>query len=71
MKTHAIEIARFKSATQAHGLVELQVDASVVAGAPGAESSVLRLTEDNARVLQALLRNQLADVDRRKGRSQR
>ena len=71
MKPQAIEIARFKSIAHAHGLLELQVDASVLAAPPGSESSVLRITDENARVLQALLRNQLAEVDRRKGRSQR
>ena len=71
MKPQAIEIARFKSIVHAHGLLELQVDASVLAAPPGSESSVLRITDENARVLQALLRNQLAEVDRRKGRSQR
>ena len=71
MKAHAIEIARFKSIVHAHGLLELQVDASVLAAPPGSEASVLRLSEENARVLQALLRNQLAEIDRRKGRSQR
>ena len=71
MKAHAIEIARFKSIAHAHGLLELQVDASVLAAPPDAQASVLRLSEENARVLQALLRNQLAEIDRRKGRSQR
>ena len=71
MKTHEIEIQRIKSIANSRGLIEMQVDAGVAAGAPGAAGSVLRLTEDTARVLQALLRTQLAEVDKRKGRSQR
>ncbi|MEO7152947.1 MAG: hypothetical protein ABIX46_14720 [Burkholderiaceae bacterium] len=71
MKTHDIEVQRFKSMAHARGLIEMQVDASVVAAAPGAATTTLRMTEDTARVLQALLRHQLAEVDKRKGRSQR
>ena len=71
MKTHEIEIQRIKAMGHAHGMIEMQVDAGVAASPPGATGSVLRLTEDTARVLQALLRTQLAEVDKRKGRSQR
>lgn len=71
MKLHEIEVRRFKSMGHARGLIEMQVEAGVAAALPGAETSVLRMTEETARVLQALLRTQLAEVDRRKGRSQR
>ena len=52
----------------------MQIDALVqtlAATDAAAPASVLSLTEDNARVLQALLRTQLSEVDKRKARSQR
>ena len=71
MKTHDIEVQRFKSMANARGLIEVQVDASVAPAPPGSTTTTLRMTEDAARVLQALLRHQLTEVDKRKGRSQR
>ncbi len=74
MKTHHIEVQRLKAATSGNGLVEFAIDAQIsprpVAG-DGAPTSVLSLTEANARVLLSLLKGQLADVDKRKARSQR
>jgi hypothetical protein len=74
LKTYHIDIQRLRAATQAHGLVEVAVDAQVTSRPPGdtlAPATVLSLSEANARVLLALLKGQLADVDKRKARSQR
>ena len=74
MKTYNIELQRVKSMSNSHGLIQMQIDALVQAASPrdsDASTSVLSLTEDNARVLQALLKTQLMEVDKRKARSQR
>ena len=74
MKTYQIELQRVKSISHVPGLFEMKVDA-VVASAPpqddAAPISRLTLTEDNARLLFTLLRQQIAELDKRKGRSQR
>lgn len=74
MKTYHIELQRVKSMSNAHGLIQMHIDAAVQPQSgrdDAAPSSVLNLTEDNARVLQALLKAQLLEVDKRKARSQR
>jgi hypothetical protein len=77
MKHHQIELQKLKSATSTHhGEVVIRVDALVSAQpAPRDDdaepSSVLRMSEATARVLQALLKNQLLEFDKRKARSQR
>ena len=74
MKTYNIELQRVKSMSNSHGLIQMQIDALVQAASPrdsDGSASVLSLTEDNARVLQALLKTQLMEVDKRKARSQR
>lgn len=74
MKTYTIELQRVKSMSNQHGLIHMHIDAQVqpLAARDTAEpASVLSLTEENARVLQALLKSQLAEVDKRKARSQR
>jgi hypothetical protein len=74
MKTHQIEVQRVKALTEAHGLVNVKVDALVQALAlrdEGTSSSVLSMSVDSARTLLLLLKAQLAEVDKRKGRSQR
>jgi hypothetical protein len=77
MKTHTIELQRIKSMSNSHGLVRARVDAVVQSAAPrddagGQEpSSTLVLTVENARVLVLLLKQQLAEVDGKKARSQR
>ena len=74
MKTYHIEIQRLKAANQGNGLVEFAVDA-LLSPRPAADdktpTSVLAMTEANARVLLALLKTQLGEVDKRKARSQR
>lgn len=75
MKIHQIEIQKFKAASNSsHGQVMFKVDAMVTArtSVDGIEpSSLVVLSEANARVLMALLKTQLAEFDGRKARSQR
>jgi hypothetical protein len=75
MKTHQIEIQKLKAAsTNQHGQLMFKVDALISAKTPleGIEpSSILVMTEANARVLMALLKAQFAEFDGRKARSQR
>jgi hypothetical protein len=74
LKTYQIELQRVKSMSNGSGLIRMQVEVLVQPTAErdsAAPASTLTLTEDNARVLQALLKAQLAEVDKRKGRSQR
>jgi hypothetical protein len=73
MKTHQIEILKFKAATNnAHGQMMLKIDATlsprpVVDGIE--PSSALLMTEANARVLMALLKAQLTEFDSKKPKS--
>lgn len=73
MKTHQIEIQKFKAAANnVHGQVLFKVDATVAPKPPveGIEpSTVLLMTEQNARVLMALLKTQLAEFDSKKPKS--
>jgi hypothetical protein len=73
MKTHHVEIQKFKMATtNQHGQVLFKVDALVTNREPleGMEpSSLLVMTEQNARVLMALLKAQLAEFDSKKPKS--
>ena len=73
MKTHQIEIQKFKAASNnLHGQVLFKVDALVSAKTPvdGIEpSSLLVMTEQNARVLMALLKAQIAEFDSKKPKS--
>ena len=73
MKTHQIEIQKFKAAANTiNGLMVLKVDALVSPKPPleGIEpSSVISMTEANARVLLALLKTQIAEFDNKKPKS--
>ena len=73
MKTHQIEIQKFKDAsTNPHGQVMFKVDALVTPKTPveGIEpSSMVLMTEQNARVLMALLKAQIAEFDSKKPKS--
>ena len=74
MKTYQIEIQRVKGMSNGHGLINAQIDALVLpakAADDKTPTTLLSMTEDTARVLAALLKTQLAEVDRRRGRSQR
>jgi hypothetical protein len=74
MKTYSIELQRVKAMSNAHGLVHAQLDAAVQPR-PGRDDgetgTTLTMTEETARVLLLLLKAQLAEFHRRKGRSQR
>ncbi|MCV2352489.1 hypothetical protein [Paucibacter sp. Y2R2-4] len=73
MKTHTIEIQKFKVASNnTHGQMMFKVDALVTPKAPveGIEpSTIITLSEANARVLMALLKKQLLEFDSKKARS--
>ena len=74
MKINMIEIQKFKAASHSNDLVMFKVDATVTPKAPidGIEpSSIISISEVNARVLMALLKAQLVELDGRKARSQR
>lgn len=75
MKTYDIELQRLKGMSQANGMIEAQIDAMVLPRSASPDGStpttLLRMTEATARVLQALLKTQLAELDKRKARSQR
>lgn len=74
MKNYNIEVQRVKAMTNSNGLIRAQVDALVepVAGRDeGVPSTVLSLSEANARVLLLLLKTQLAEFDARKAKSRR
>lgn len=74
MRTFDIEVQRLKSMRHDKGLLELAVDA-LVQGRPArdesSEASMLRLSVENARVLMALLKQQLAELDKLQPRSRR
>jgi hypothetical protein len=74
MKTFAIELQHIRAMSHSHGMVQARVDATV-SSLPGRDAgdatSTLSLSVENARVLILLLKAQLAEVDARKGRSQR
>jgi len=73
MKTHTIEIQKFKAASNSNnGLVMFKVDALLTPRTPvdGIEpSNMLTMTEGNARVLMALLKAQIAEFDGKKAKS--
>lgn len=74
MKTYNVEVQKFKSMSSGNGLVTAQIDTLVLPFTPGegkAPTSWLSMSEDNARVLQQLLKAALSEVDKRKARSQR
>lgn len=73
MKTHQIEIQKFKAASaNQHGQLMFKIDATVTPKTPldGIEpSSAIVMTEANARVLMALLKAQLIELDSKKPKS--
>jgi len=74
LKTWNIEIQRVKAMSNSNGLIRAQIDALVqpaTARDEGAPTTVLSLSEDNARVLMLLLKAQLAEFDSRKAKSRR
>ena len=74
MKTYRIELSKVKAMSGVKGLVEAKIDALVLqqaARGDEAQTTVLSMSEETARVLLLLLKAQLAEVDGRKARSQR
>lgn len=78
MKTYEIEVRKVRSMAHANGLIRVQIDALVQpasvrddASGGGLPSSMLAVTEENARVLLLLLKAQLAELDGRKAKSRR
>ncbi|WP_423598289.1 hypothetical protein [Roseateles sp. MS654] len=74
MKTHHIEVQKFKAASNSStsGMMTFKVDALIREREPvdGIEpSSLITMTEANARVLMALLKTQLSEMDSRKPKS--
>jgi len=65
---------RVRAMTNGNGLVEAQIDALVLpSNTPEGRtpSTRLSMSEETARVFFLLLKQQLAELDKRKGRSQR
>jgi len=73
MKIHTIEVNKLKAASNTvNGLLVFKVDALVTPKEPldGIEpSSLITMTEANARVLMALLKAQIAEFDAKKPKS--
>lgn len=74
MKTYDIEVQRLKSMKHDKGLIEIGVDALVLARAArdeGEPASCLRLPVEHARSLLMLLKQQLTELDKLQPRSRR
>lgn len=74
MKTWNIEIQKVKAMANGNGLIRIQLDALVQPAPPqddGAPSSILSLSEANARTLLLLLKAQITELDSRKAKSRR
>lgn len=74
MKTWNIEVQRVKAMNNANGLIRMQVDALVQPSAARDDdvpTTVLNISEADARVLLLLLKAQIAEFDGRKAKSRR
>ena len=74
MKPFDIEVQRLKSLRHDKGLIEVHVDALVMARAArddGAPSTCLSLPVEHARTLMLLLKQQFAELDKLQPRSRR
>jgi hypothetical protein len=74
MKTWNIEIQKVKAMANGNGLIRAQIDALVQplpARDEGEPSTIISLSEANARTLFLLLKAQLAELDGRKAKSRR
>ena len=76
MKTYTIELQRVKAMSNGHGLVNVRADAAVQPltsrrdADDGAEpSTVLSMDEATARVFMLLLKQQIAEFDKKKPKS--
>ncbi|MDP4302572.1 hypothetical protein [Leptothrix discophora] len=73
-KITRIEVQRWKSASNVHGLVDIGFDGLFIQQFPPEDREpmhVLSMSEADARLLFVLLKAQLAEFDGRKARSQR
>ena len=74
MKPYDIEVQRLKSLKHDKGLIEVSVDALVMARAvrdEAAPGTCLRLPVEHARTLMLLLKQQFAELDKLQPRSRR
>ena len=74
MKTYDIEVQRLKSLRHDMGLIEIGLDALVLARPvrdEASSTSCLRVPVEHARTLLVLLKQQLADLDKLQPRSRR
>jgi hypothetical protein len=74
VKTFQIELQKVKAMANRNGLIEAKIDALVLPTNTRGDdnpSTMLSMTEETARVLLLLIRQQLAEFDGRKARSQR
>lgn len=74
MKSYQIELQKIKAMVNRNGLVEARIDALVLpsnARGDDGPGTTLSMDEATARVLLLLLKQQLAEIDGRKARSQR
>jgi len=74
LKTYRIELNKLKAMSNGNGLVQAKIDALVLSQTvrgDEAETTVLSMSEETARVMFLLLKANLAEIDGRKGRSQR
>ena len=74
MKTYNIEVQRVKAMSNANNLIHMQIDAIVQPSAArdeGVPTTVLNISEADARVLLLLLKAQIAEFDGRKAKSRR
>jgi len=76
MKTYTIELQRVKAMSNGHGLINVRADAAVqpLSGRRDADdvaepSTVLSMDEATARVFMLLLKQQLAEFDKKKPKS--
>ena len=74
MKPYDIEVQRLKSMKHDHGVLEVRLDALVMARPPRDEesaSSCVRIPVEHARTLLLLLKQNLAELDKLQPRSRR
>lgn len=76
MKTYTIELQRVKAMSNGHGLINVRADAAVQplsarrdADEAAEPSTVLSMDEATARVFMLLLKQQLAEFDKKKPKS--
>jgi len=74
MKTFNIEIHKIKGMANGHGLIVAQIDATILPAKRQDDTeptTSISMDEATARVLMAVLKTQLTQIDGKKARSQR